>query len=71
MDSVGGKEGGGREGRREGGDKFTVLISHLFQSFTAIKHVRQGARGKTYLSERGDNHVFGVPAGQKIKNKKR
>lgn len=48
MDSVGGKEGGGRrkeEGRKQGGvggeeDKFTALISCLFEPFTAIKHVR-------------------------------
>lgn len=47
MDSVGGKEGGGRrkeEGRKQGSggeeDKFTALISRLFEPFTAIKHVR-------------------------------
>ena len=60
MDSV-----GGERRRKEGGrDKFTALISHLFLSFAAIKHVRRGVCGrkKTYLSERGDDHVFGVPA---------
>lgn len=60
-----GERESGREGgsRRRTGVSLTALIIFLFSSFTAIKRVRRGAQGKTYLGERGYNHVFGMPAG--------